>query len=293
MKNIQGLYPASATPYKEDGSFAPEEFEKLLKKNINEGASGFFIAGSSAECFLLTENERISIFEAASSFKNETVIIAHVGAIGTDEAVRYAKAAKTHGAHYISATLPFYYGFNDLQISEFFYEIANAAQLQVMIYNFPGFTGKKLNLESSDIRALICSNVVCGIKHTDQNLGLLERIGDLNPNISLMNGYDDTMTASLALGADGCVGSMLNVMLPHFMKIYYAYNSGERDFALSLQKKANNIVEAFNNAGLISSIKYVLTKQGINTGPPRKPFKPLTQAQMKYIDEVMERYEIK
>ena len=286
MKKIQGLYPATATPYKKDGSINMEAIEMLMRRNIEEGASGFFVGGSSAECFLLTESERISIFEAACAFKNDAVIVAHVGAISTDESIRYAKAAKSFGAQYISATLPFYYGFNSAQTAGYFYDIAEAADMQIMVYNFPVFTGKSIDLKNPDVRGLLCSDIVCGIKHTDLNLALLERIRDLNPDLAIMVGYDEIITAGLAMGADGSIGSMFNVMLPHFMKIYNACRTGDFDTAQALQIKANNVVEAFVNAGLIASIKYMLTEQGIEAGPPRKPFTQPTAEQMEHVLEV-------
>ena len=258
--DIKGIFPASATPFKKDGTLNSSALELLIRRNINEGAEGFFIGGSSAECFLLSESERIALFETACAYRNETVIIAHVGAIGTDEAIRYARAAKNYGAYYISALPPFYYKFNNAQIARFFYDIADAADLPIMIYNFPVFSGKSFDLNDSDIRKLFCSDVVCGIKHTDQNLALLERIRDLNPDLAIMNGYDETMTAALALGADGSIGSTFNVMTPQFKKIYDAYRSGDMETALLLQVKVNRIVEAFSNTGLIASIKYVLLK---------------------------------
>lgn len=289
-EKMKGLFPAPVTPYKSDGSINPGLLETLMRRNITEGASGFFAGGSSAECFLLTESERIAVFEAACALGKETTIIAHVGAVSTGEAIRYAKAAKGFGAQYISAIPPFYYGFSNRQIARFFYDVANAVNMPLMIYNFPGNTGKSFNLKDPDIRGLICSDAVWGIKHTDYNLFQLERIRSLNPKLVIMNGYDETMTAGLALGAVGSVGSTFNVMLPHYMKIYNAcrQGQGEQKKAMILQEKANNIMEAFCNAGLISSIKYVLTCQGIDVGIPRKPFEPLTHEQKEYIDEVLE-----
>ena len=285
---IKGLFPASLMPYKNDGTFNSTALEELLKRNISEGASGFFVGGSSAECFLLTENERISVFETVSTFIKETSIIAHVGAIATNEAIRYAKAAKSFGLQYISATPPFYYGFSNAQIAKFFYDISSAVNMPVMIYNFPLNTGKVFNLKDPDIRKLLSSDIVWGIKHTDYNLFQLERIRNLNPKLAIMNGYDETMTAGLALGAVGSVGSTFNVMLPHYLKLFNAYQSGEEEEALFLQVRANNIMEAFCNVGLIAAIKYVLRYQGIDPGEPRRPFLPLTQEQEVYLNEVLE-----
>ena len=288
MKAMSGLIPASVTPFDKDGAFDPAALETVMRRNINEGACGFFSCGTSAECFLLSESERFAVFETACSFRNEAKIIAHVGAISTDEAIRYAKAAKQYGAQYISSTPPFYYGFTGTQIAQFFHDIADAAEMPVMIYNFPAYTGKSFDLSNPDICKLLRSGSVWGIKHTDKDLSLLERIRNLNPELVIMNGYDDTMVAGLALGADGSVGSMFNVMLPHFMKIYNEYHAGEKEKALELQVKANNIMEVFFKVGLIAAIKYTLQLQGINAGIPRKPLTPLTPEQMKMVNDALE-----
>jgi len=287
---MKGIISASVTPFKADGCFNSSALEALMRRNLSEGASGFFVGGSSAECFLLTEKERIDVFEAACNFVKETSVIAHVGAVGTNEAIRYAKAAKNFGAQYIAATPPFYYGFNGAQIAEYYYDIARAADMPVMVYNFPINTGKSFDLRDPDICKLLKSDAVWGIKNTDYNLFHMERIRNLNPKLVIMNGYDETMVPGLALGADGSIGSTFNVMLPHYLQIYNAYHDGtdkSRETALKLQAKANTIMEAFCSVGLIAAIKYVLSRQGIDAGIPRKPFIPLTLAQEAFINEVL------
>jgi len=284
---MNGLYVASITPYKHDGTFNPAMFETLTKRHLSQGASGFFVGGSSGECFLLSEQERIAVFEAACTFKNETNIIAHVGAISTEESIRYAKAAKSLGAQFIAATPPFYYGFTGAQIAQYFYDIVAAVDMPIMVYNFPTNTGKSFDLSHPDIRNLFCSNAVWGIKHTNLDLFQFERIRALNPKLVMMNGYDETMAAGLAFGADGSVGSSFNVLLPHFIKVYNAYTSGDSKTALTLQTKANNIMETLYSVGLVAAIKYILISQGIDVGEPRKPFIPLTDKQKKQVDKIL------
>jgi N-acetylneuraminate lyase len=284
---MKGIYPASVTPFKPDGTVNPAALETLMRRNLNEGASGFFVGGSSAECFLLTERERCQVFETACGFKNETDIIAHVGAISTDEAIRYALFAKRHGAKYIAATPPFYYGFTPKQAARYYYDISAAADMPVMIYNFPLNTGKPFNIHDADTRALLCSDAVYGVKHTNLDLFQMERIRRINPKLVIMDGYDETMVAGLALGADGSIGSTFNVLLPLFLRIYNAYNEGRREEALKLQVTANDIMEAFCKVGLIAAIKYALTYQGIDAGEPRRPLTGLNEEEKRMIREAL------
>jgi N-acetylneuraminate lyase len=270
---MNGIYPASITPFDGAGEFRAEELIRLMERNLAEGASGFFIGGSSGECFLLGEAERIAVFEAASAFRDRTTLIAHVGAISTGEAIRYGMAAKKFGFQHIAATPPFYYGFSAESIAEYYYDIARAAGMPVMIYNFPGNTNKPFNLEHPATIKLLRSRAVSGIKHTNHDLSQLERIRALSPE--------------LALGADGSIGSTFNFMLPHYKKIYDLYRAGQGREALSLQVRANNIMAALNRAGLIPAIKYILECQGIRAGPPRKPFAALPPEQRQYLDGVV------
>ena len=111
-QELAGIYVASITAYDQAGNVDAAALQKLMQRNINEGAAGFFVGGSSGECFMLTEAERVQVFEAAAAYAGKTNLIAHVGAIGTAEAVRYAKAAMGMGYDVVAATAPFYYGFS-------------------------------------------------------------------------------------------------------------------------------------------------------------------------------------
>lgn len=56
---------------------------------------------------------------------------------------------------------------------------------------------------------------------------------------------------------------------------------------LELQIKANNIMEVIWNIGLFPSIKYILSKDGFETGVCIKPFGQLSEDEMAEIDVVL------
>ena len=284
-KNMKGIYVASLTPFDSNGKYNPTALEKLMQRNLEEGASGFFMGGSSAECFLLSHKERVATFETASSFKDRTDLIAHVGALSTPEACEFAKEAKALGFKHIAATAPFYYGFSPKEIASYYYDISKAADMPVIVYNFPGNTKKDFDLSNPVYRDLFTSSAIEGVKHTNQVVYQMERFIDLNPSLTIYNGFDETMVAGLALGAHGSIGSTFNCMLPAYIEIYNAFNEGRIDEARELQHKANTIMEVFCNAGLIPAVKYVVCKQGIDVGHARKPFSELTESSKALIDK--------
>ena len=236
------------------------------------------------------EAERWEVLGAASAFAGKTNLIAHVGAISTAEAVRYAKAAMSMGFDFTAATAPFYYGFSPREICRYYYDIAEASGTPVLIYNFPGNTHKEFDTANADYIQLLRSGAILGVKQTNYNLFQMERILNLNPDLIAFNGYDETMVAGQALGCIGSIGSTFNMMLPHYKKIFDLFSAGDRAAALELQHRANNCMEAMCQVGLIPAIKYELSRQGYPVGGPRAPFSPLTQEQKDYLDGVLDRY---
>lgn len=286
-REVLGIYVASITPFTEGDKVAGDVLNTLMERNLKEGAAGFFIGGSSAECFLLSHGERCEAFEAASQMKGRTKLIAHVGAISTKEAIDFAKHAKSLGYDSIAATPPLYYAFTSKDICRYYYELSEAVDMPVIVYNFPGNTKVDFNLNNPDYRELFTSSAIEGVKHTNQVVYQMERFMNLNPNLKLFNGFDETMVAGMALGCTGSIGSTFNIMLPHYRQIFDAFREGRVLEAGNMQHKANNIMEALCSVGLIPAIKYVLSTQGIQAGNPRSPFAPLGEEEKAYIDRVL------
>ena len=280
------FYVASVTPFDIDNKINEKVSEELMNMHIKQGADGFFIGGSSAENFLMTREEKLKSFELAGKFKDKADLIAHIGDISTDSAIAYAKYAKKLGYKKISAIPPFYFGFNQKEIADYFYDISNAVDMPVIYYNIPMSTNKEIDLNNSDTLELLKSGVISGIKHTNFDINQIERIKNVNNNLHCFGGLEQNMLPFLSFGCDGFIGSTFNFMLPHYKKVASLYLEHNKE-ALTLQTKANNIMSVIWNIGLFPSIKYILTKQGIDIGTARKPFSQLTNEEKEIIDKVI------
>lgn len=282
-----GIYVASVTPFDAENEVNGDALQRLMERNLREGAAGFFLGGSSAECWLISHEERVRVFEAAAAFKDETRLIAHCGAMSTAEAIEYAVAAKALGYEEIAATAPFYYAFTPAQICDYYYDIYEATGIPVIVYNFPGNTHVDFDLNNEHYRKLFTSGAIRGVKHTNQVVFQMERFLELNPALEIYNGFDETMVAGLALGSRASIGSTFNCMLPHYLRIYNTFLAGDLEGARDLQHKANNTMAAMCKVGLIPAVKYLLQEQGNDCGLPRAPFHPLTDEQKAYLDAEM------
>ena len=287
---MKKIYVASITPFHEEGSINESAVRQLWERNLSEGADGFFIGGSSGECFLLNREERVRSFELASEYVDRGDIFAHVGAISTEEAVFYAKQAKDMGIRNIAATPPLYFGFSPKEIAGYYYDIAEAAGQPVLYYNIPSSTHKELQLSDPDIQALLKSGAIGSVKHTNLNLLEMERMRNINPDIKCFGGFESCMVAFLAFGCEGFIGSSFNFMLPQFKRIMELYLDGKEEEARILQSKSNNILDVLLKNGLCANLKYIVSSQGIPAGEVRRPMLPLTEEKKAEMDQVLKQY---
>ena len=264
LSSMVGLYAASVTPYGKDGKVAPEMLLRLMDRNLDEGAAGFLIGGSSAECALLSRDEKELLLRTAADHPRR-------------------KEMKLIGA----CSSVYYYKFGMKALAEYLSAIREAADIPLFFYNFPGNTGVEIDIYDPDIRRVLTDGTISGVKHTSLNLSQLERFRDMNPELVLFGGYDEVYLGARILGADGAIGSTFNFTLPLFTKIEAAYAKRDLEEALTLQHQANRIMEALVRAGLFPSIKHMLRVLGTDCGDCRAPFAKLTEAQKASVEKTV------
>ena len=289
LQNMGGFFVAAVTPFDAQGRFNPAALHAIMDRTTQQGAAGFLIGGSSAECPLLTREEREAGLACAADWagRGRTKLIASVAAVAQTEAESYARLAEKLGYDAMISTVPYYYKFGMKGIARYFRALREAADLPLLLYNFPGNTGVEIDINDPDIRAILTDGTIAGVKQTSLNLYQMERIKNLNPDLVIYGGFDEVYIGARMLGADGAIGSTCNFTLPLFTRIEAAYAAGDVPLAQTLQRRANNIMEALVSCSLFPSIKHILATQGIDCGACRAPFPSLTDEQKAYIERVV------
>ncbi len=283
------IITALITPFKENGQLDKNALEKIIRMNLEQGVDGFFVGGSAGEGLLLSLTERKELLESVIPLvKDKGRVIAHVGCVNTEQAIELGKHARDNGVDTISSLSPFYFKYSLSEVENYFFEIIDSVHLPMIIYNFPEVTG--VTLTNSNGRRLFNHPKVIGIKHTSLDIFQLERMKSGFKDLVIYNGYENVYLGSLAMGADGVIGSTLNFLAGKFVKINDFFQKGQWEEALRVQKEANEIIEVLFEVGLIAGIKYALKVIGIECGKPRKPLKSLTRAEKKLIEDVIKLY---
>lgn len=285
---IRGIIPALVTPFNEDWSVNHSALRALVNRLIENGAGGFYVCGSTAECFLLSDAERMKVMEVVTEETNGRVpVIAHVGNISTATAVQYAKHAASCGVSAVSSVPPFYYKFSLEEIGDYYAGISDAVDLPLIVYSIPAFSGVAVTADNLEQITGRCN--AAGLKYTSYDLFELEKIHRKYPDLKLYNGHDEVYVNALPIGLAGAIGSTFNVMPHRYISIKNAYERGDMNKASVLQAETNELIQTLINTGVNAGIKYLLTKSGIPCGDCRPPFAKLDESKRKLLDEIYDR----
>ena len=286
MKNFTGIFPALLTPFDAQDNINEKALEQLIKMNIEKGVTGFYVGGSTAEAFLLSEDERMYLYKLVKDIAGDScTLIAHIGAISTKETIKYGKQAEALGYDAISSIAPFYYKFSFNEIKKHYFDVVDSVNLPMLVYNFPNFSGVNLSVEN--ISEFLTDDRFMGVKHTSNDFFALEQFKTAFPNKIIYNGFDEMFLSGIAMGADGGIGSTYNFMAEKFIKIMQLYKEGKVDEAYAIQKDANKILSVLCKVGIMQSEKAVLNLMGFDFGKARAPFGELSSDDMKAIEEIV------
>jgi N-acetylneuraminate lyase len=280
QKHLHGIYPALLTPLNHDGTEVNEtSLRRLVDRLIAAGVHGFFVCGGSGEGILLTPDERKRILEAVvDQCAGRAQVIAHVGAITTAQAEALAHHAAGVGVAAVAAIPPIYFKVDAAALHDHYAMIAAAAgDTPLWVYNIPSATGVEIN--AAVMKDLLTIPTVSGIKYSSYNLFDMKRILELRSDITVHSGFDEVCVAGLSMGAHGAVGSTYNILPATFVKLFAAASAGDWAQAQSIQTQANHVIEALLTVPLIAGMKAILSAWGIDCGAPRRPQRPLTEAE--------------
>ena len=131
--NINGVIPAMITSFNKDESINKEGIRKTVNYLIAEKVDGLYVTGSTGETFLMSQEEKKQAIEVIVEEVNGRVpVIAHIGSIGTKITTELGIHAEKVGVDALSALPPFYYGFTNEEIFNYYSDISNSTNLPII-----------------------------------------------------------------------------------------------------------------------------------------------------------------
>lgn len=283
MKDLRGIYTALLTPFDEKGRINEEELAKLVRHNLNLGADGFYVCGSTGEALMLNVSERRQIMKIVRENAEDANLIAHIGSISERDAHELAAYAKELDYDLISSVAPFYYKFSFPEIRDYYRRLTESSGMKMLVYHIPVFSGVGMGFD--ELASFLSDDRFAGIKFTSNDFFTMERCKSLFPDKLLLNGYDEMILSGLAMGADGGIGSTYNFMADKFVLIRKLFSEGKADEAKKVQNEANRIIAVLIKIGVMQAEKEIMNQLGFDFGHCLPPFSKVTEEGRKLIAE--------
>lgn len=279
MAEFAGVIPAMFTAFDDDGEVSPERLRRVIACELEQGVQGLFVCGSTGEGILMSPEEREQVAEiAVAEVAGQVPVMVHVGAAATRDSLRLARHAARIGADAVSSIPPFYYNPGMEGILDHYRLIGEATDLPLYIYHIPHLTG--VSLDPNRLEEILAIPHLAGLKFTDTSLYLMRNLIDLSGGrLRILSGPDEMHLPCLTMGAVGAIGTSYNYMARPFLRLRAAYQKGDLATAQELQYRSNAIIRALLHYGGLPAAKEIMRRIGVNPGPARRPFRPLTEEQ--------------
>ena len=285
---FEGIYTPIVTPYRPDFSLDRDAFAAVVEHLIAAGVHGIIVAGTTGEYYAQSAEERVALMRLAAELIDDRVpMIVGTGAIRTEDSVGFAEAARAAGADALLVATPPYAYPTGREIALHALAIDRAANLPIMLYNYPG--RMSVNMDAECLDRLGRSPNFRAIKESSGDPNRLHMLARDYPHIALSCGMDDQALEFFAWGARSwvCAGSNFapeaHIALYDSCAVRGDFATGRRIMSAMLPLMA--VLE--QGGKFVQSIKHGLTLRGIDAGPPRRPLQPLDKDDRRELAEVI------
>ncbi len=143
------LLTAMITPFTADGDVDYDKTWRLARFLIDSGSDGLVVCGTTGESPTLSNDEKVALFRTVVEAVGEKAhVVAGTGTYDTAESVELTRRAAEAGCAAVMAVTPYYSRPPQQGLIEHFTAVADASDLPVLLYNIPGRTGRRIELDT-------------------------------------------------------------------------------------------------------------------------------------------------
>ena len=265
-----GAATAIITPFR-DGEVDFESFGRIIDWQIESGISALVVCGTSGEASTLVDEEHIATIEyAVKRTAGRVPIIAGTGSNDTAHAIRLSRAACEVGADALLLVTPYYNKTSQRGLIELYTRVGDAVDRPIILYNVPSRTG--MAIAPATYAALADHPRIVGIKEACGNIAAIAETAALvGDRMTLYSGNDDQITPILALGGQGVISVLSNVLPKETNEICDLFAAGRVREAAELQLRLMPLIKAlFSDVNPIP-VKEAMAMMGWCTNEVRGP----------------------
>jgi 4-hydroxy-tetrahydrodipicolinate synthase len=295
MARFGQVLTAMVTPFGGDGSLNVDGARKLATHLVDNGSDGLVVAGTTGESPTLSHDEKLQLFEAiAGEVGDRAAVIAGTGSPDTAETIRLTKEVAQIGG--IAAALvvtPYYSKPPQNGLLAHYRAVADESPLPLMLYDIPGRTGRRVEVETM-VELAAHKNIVAdkdavgNASETAKLRAALDAAG--HTDFEIYSGDDGMVLPHLAAGAVGIVSVCSHLIGVPIKNMVTAFEAGDVAAARKIYLQYQEFMSLI--MGLTASpipVKAAAGMIGLDVGEPRLPNVPATADESKKIRAALEK----
>jgi 4-hydroxy-tetrahydrodipicolinate synthase len=227
------------TPFDEDGALDLDSAVAFARWLVDHGTDALVVAGTTGEATAMSDDEKVSLWEAIAGALTVPVI-AGTGTADTVHSVELTRRAAQVGVDALLVVTPYYSRPSQEGIYRHMDAIASATPLPVMLYDIPARTGRRIAPETTMRLAKAVPTIVALKDAADDPVATARLIAKAPPSFEVYSGTDALTLPLLSVGAVGVVSVASNWAPAQMASIAACYTKGDVDGA----RKANRALLA-------------------------------------------------
>lgn len=286
--NFDGILTPVVTPLDGDQAVDQGRLGEVLEFLVAAGVDGLLLGGTTGEYYALTPEERVQTLKFAHSVVGgRKPLIFGTGAPRTELSVGLAEEARKAGADAILVATSEYGLPTQEENAAHALRVDQAANLPVMLYNFPSRTGAEMG--RAYLERVTRSPNFRAIKESSGSIDKLHLLVRRFQGLRISCGRDDQALEYYAWGSTSwvCAGSNF---APEAHQMLHRACVDEADFTKGRRIMAAMLplMEYRRTCGkFVQCIKEGMAMRGMPVGPPRAPLQPLSEAEKEELKAIV------
>jgi len=293
---LHGSLVALVTPVDEHGELLPGDVEALVRRAVDDGATGVVLAGSTGEGALLEPEQRTALVRVARKVADAlvtadgsrppTVIGGAYGLTVADLDADVARNTRA-GADLVLVMAPHTYTLRAEELVDLHLGVAERADVPTLVYHIPQLTNSALTPES--LPALAAHPRIVGMKDSSPDADRRRQFASTATSLAgfaLLTGHGPTLRQALVDGVDGSITAIANVRQRQVVALHAAVAAGDVAAAERLQEAiaVTGRSLAGLDASMPASLKAALQLDGVITERwCRPPLRSVAPARLDHV----------
>ena len=282
-----GVCTALITPFK-NGEIDYPSLKRLIEFQIEQGVDALLVNGTTGESATLSECEKRELISfAVREVDGRVPLIAGTGSNSTQKTIHLSQFACDVGADAILVVTPYYNKASNEGLIEHYETIANEVNIPMIIYNVPSRTG--VNIPISVYDKLANHQNIVAVKEANPSISDFAKLSQkCSDRFALYSGNDDLILPTLALGGDGVISVLSNILPKETTEICKLWFASKIKEATALQLKLLPLINAIFSEINPIPIKTLMSHKGFCEEEYRLPLCPMNEDKKKALFEVFD-----